>query len=102
MDSHFDMNPGFTRPANYRIKIIGYCKENCLESLGAMRISSEEHDIHKHITTMDGRVRDQAELMGILNSLYEMHIPILSVELIKDDSHAISDHEIMDSHQEEC
>jgi hypothetical protein len=29
-------------------------------------------------TILVGRVSDQAELPGILNSLYEMHLPVLS------------------------
>lgn len=30
-------------------------------------------------------VRDQAELIGVLNSLYEMHLPLISVGFINDD-----------------
>jgi hypothetical protein len=36
------------------------------------------------VTTLVGRVRDQAELTGLLNSLYELHLPILTVENIND------------------
>lgn len=31
---------------------------------------------------MQGRVADQADLSGILNSLYELHLPLLSVKFI--------------------
>jgi hypothetical protein len=27
------------------------------------------------VTTLTGRLRDQAELAGVLNSLYELHLP---------------------------
>ena len=29
-------------------------------------------------------VRDQAELVGVLNSLYELHLPLLSVEILEE------------------
>lgn len=34
------------------------------------------------VTTLNGQVSDQAELMGVLNSLYELRLPLLFVELI--------------------
>ena len=45
-----------------------------------MRITSRKRADQTTVTTLVGRVRDQAELTGVLNSLYEMHLPILSVE----------------------
>jgi hypothetical protein len=33
------------------------------------------------VSALEGQVRDQAELVGVLNSLYELHLPILSVEV---------------------
>ena len=33
-------------------------------------------------TILVGRVVDQAMLSGILNSLYEMHLPVLSAECV--------------------
>ncbi len=32
------------------------------------------------VTTLDGTLRDQAELSGVLDSLYEMHLTLLSVD----------------------
>jgi hypothetical protein len=32
------------------------------------------------ITTLTGNVMDQAALTGVLNTLYELHLPLLSVE----------------------
>jgi len=32
------------------------------------------------VTILVGEMRDQAEFMGVMNSLYELHLPILSVE----------------------
>ncbi len=33
------------------------------------------------MSALDGWIRDQVELIGVLNSLYELHLPILSVEV---------------------
>jgi hypothetical protein len=33
-------------------------------------------------TTLVGRFADQAVLAGILNSLYELHLPVLSAECV--------------------
>ncbi len=35
---------------------------------------------------MQGRVHDQAELAGILNTLYELHLSLLSVQYLKEAS----------------
>ena len=32
------------------------------------------------VTTLEGEVTDQAALAGILNTLYELHLPILSLK----------------------
>jgi hypothetical protein len=34
------------------------------------------------VTDLVGQVADQAALSGILNALYEMHLPILQVEFL--------------------
>jgi len=31
------------------------------------------------VTTLDGEFSDQAALLGVLNSLYELHLPVISV-----------------------
>ena len=36
------------------------------------------------VTKLSGKVQDQAELLGVLNSIYEMHLPLISLELIND------------------
>ena len=33
------------------------------------------------VTELVGKVRDQAELAGLLNSLYELHLTLASVEM---------------------
>jgi hypothetical protein len=45
------------------------------------------------VTTLTGRLKDQAELSGVLNSLYELHLPILAVSIVE------SDDEIQDANK---
>ena len=69
-------------PATYRIEVEGHLDESWSDRLGGMRISTHKRADQSTVTAMTGRVRDQAELAGVLNSLYELHLPILSVEHI--------------------
>jgi hypothetical protein len=45
-----------------------------------MQIATTQREDQKPVTTLRGEVRDQAALMGVLNSLYQMHMTILSVD----------------------
>ena len=76
----------FDRPGNYRIRVLGYLDENFSERLGGLRISHcSLKDNVGPVTELVGPVRDQAELAGLLNSLYELHLTLRSVEYIDDD-----------------
>jgi hypothetical protein len=37
------------------------------------------------VTELVGKVRDQAELAGLLNSLFELHLTLLSVKYLNGD-----------------
>jgi len=50
------------------------------DRFGAMQIVSLEAD--SAVTVLQGHVSDQAELVGILNTLYELHLPLLSVQYL--------------------
>lgn len=34
------------------------------------------------MTTLAGRICDHAELFGVLNALYDLHLPVISVRII--------------------
>ncbi len=78
-------------PATYRIIVEGHLDERWLNSLTGIRINSRNRTDNTVVTTLIGPVRDQAELTGLLNSLYELHLPILSVEHLPENSQADSD-----------
>ena len=76
-------------PATYRIEVEGFLEEGLSDLLGGFRIDTYLRNDQTKVAVISGRARDQAELVGILNTLYEMHLPILSVEKLceDDDSH---------------
>lgn len=67
-------------PAIYRIKIRGYLGEDWSNRLGGMTIQHTSVDGKTTITALYGKMVDQAALFGVLNSLYGLGFPILSVE----------------------
>ena len=66
-------------PAIYQIEVQGKVDISWSDNLAGMNITSERYgdDV---VTTLIGRLSDQAALAGLLQSLYEMKLPILSVE----------------------
>jgi hypothetical protein len=76
----------FDRPGNYRIRVLGFLDETWSERLGGLRISAcSPKDQEGPVTELVGQVRDQAKLAGVLDSLYELHLTLLSVEYLNGD-----------------
>jgi len=76
----------FDNPGNYRIRVLGSLDESLAEKLGGLRITAGSlKDQEGPFTELVGKVRDQAELSGILETVYEMHLTLLSVERFDDD-----------------
>ena len=72
-------------PATYRIEVDGHLDESWSNRLAGMRITSRQRADQTTVTTLIGRLRDQAELSGVLNSLYGLHLSILKVEVVNDE-----------------
>ena len=77
-----DLSPQLTRSGStrYRITVEGVLGDQWSERLGGMRIVSRPRQHRKPLTTLSGRVPDQAALLGVLNCLYELRLKILSLE----------------------
>ena len=71
----------FVRTENYCIEVEGHLAESRSDVLAGMRITTHKRADQKTVTTLTGRLRDQAELLGVLNSLYNLHLSILKVEI---------------------
>ncbi len=73
----------FNRLGNYRIRILGFLEESWSERLGGLRITTSSLKDQGPATELVGPIRDQAELSGVLNALYELHLTLLSVEMLE-------------------
>lgn len=70
----------FDRPAVYRISVQGRIGESLADRLGGMDLTVILIDGGGAITTLSGELCDQAALAGVLNTLYEWHLPVLSLQ----------------------
>ena len=69
-------------PAFYRIRIQGALDESWAEELG-MGIGWIKEFGRGPVTILKGEVLDQAALVGLLNRLYGLGLPLVSVEWIR-------------------
>ena len=67
-------------PATYRIRVQGSIDSTWSDMLGSMRISTDSTTGKETVTTLVGYLVDQAALSGALKALYDLRIPLLSVE----------------------
>jgi len=71
-------------PAVYRIRVPGRLSPDWSERLRGMALSTVEEG-KKTFTEINGRLPDQAALMGVLDELYSHAIPVMRVECISVD-----------------
>ena len=67
-------------PATYCIQVQGILDENWSDRLGGMAIATVSNSKESPVTILSGYILDQAELLGILNTLYNLRLPLLAVE----------------------
>ena len=81
MMSLLSRNPiPFDNPATYQISVQGWIDPSMSDLLGGMTISQATDEADPPITTLLGELSDQAALAGVLNTIYELHLPVLSVK----------------------
>ena len=70
-------------PAVYHIQVQGLLDPEWSTRLSGLAIQSQAFKSDKMpITTLSGQLRDQAALFGVLNTLYDLRLPLLSVECL--------------------
>ena len=67
----------------YRLKIQGKISDSWNDQIGPLKITQEVTRGGDYKTTILFSTKDQAELMGFLNTIYEMHLPILSLTRVQ-------------------
>jgi hypothetical protein len=75
----------FEGHATYEIVVHGFLSANWSDRLSGLQItsSSPENDAVE-TTSLVGPIRDQAQLNGVLDTLYNLHLTILKVERVGD------------------
>ena len=73
----------FDRPATYRICVQGRIDPTFSDRLEGMAISQDMDETGLPVTTLEGELSDQAALAGVLNTVYELHLPVLSVKRLE-------------------
>jgi len=82
-DFSYELDLKIDQPATYCIQVLGYLDENWSSRLGGLEIVATDHEGKKMVTTLSGTIIDQAALFGILKALYDMRLPLLSVECLE-------------------
>jgi hypothetical protein len=68
----------------YRIKVQGELPESLSDRLQGMSIIVDHSEANGPVSALEGPLRDQAALSGVLNTLHDRHFSVLSVEKVKD------------------
>jgi len=72
----------FTSPAAYRIYVKGFLDESWSDRFSGLQIENQTSSTGSPTTILQGTLLDQAQLLGVLSNLYEMHMSLISLELL--------------------
>ena len=72
----------FDQPGIYCIRVVGTFGEKLVDKFSDMSIKIRNRAENKPIITLVGKLPDQAALSGLLESLYEEHLTLISVEML--------------------
>ena len=76
----------FSGPAIYKITVDGELGMDMSGRIGGMQIKVDRSGPGEPTSMLVGRIDDQAALSGVLNTLYEFHLSILSVNRLKEET----------------
>ena len=71
------------RPAAYRIEVQGCVGKDWADWFDGMEVAVSRQPYGPSITTLVGTVADQAALQGLLSRLYNLGLPLVSVQAIE-------------------
>jgi hypothetical protein len=73
---------GFDGPATYRIGVKGRIPPRWRDRLEGMSVTECPRGAGLPLTTLEGELADQAALAGLLDTLFLLHLSVLSVECL--------------------
>lgn len=74
--------PTMTRPAIYRIRVRGRLDPGLSPRLEGMQVENLSRSDGTVESVLEGHLLDQAALAGILSKLYDLHLPVMSVDCL--------------------
>ena len=74
--------PSMKHPSVYRIRVNGGLDQSWSDRLAGMTITTTGGRNTAESTVLEGQLLDQAALTGILNTLYDLQLPLVSVECL--------------------
>ena len=83
MDNPSSKEPGMASPATYQITAKGKLDQHWTEWFNGSLIQIERNMAGYPHTIMTCEVKDQAHLLGILNRLNSLNLPLLEVAFIR-------------------
>lgn len=81
MDFNFPLEPGMSSLAVYRITVNGTLTKNWTERFSGAAVSLQHNSKGNPYTTLTCQIKDQSELLGILNWLCNLQLPLMEVTL---------------------
>lgn len=69
--------------AVYRIVVQGVIEKRLIDRLAGMELTATAGPESQHVSALVGRMQDQAQLIGVVNALYELRLPLLKVERLE-------------------
>ena len=73
----------FDSPATYQICVQGSIDPHWYDLLEGMAVCLTGTEADFPVTTLEGELGDLSALAGVLNTLYELHLPILLVKRLE-------------------
>lgn len=77
------LKPGMNTPAIYRIQVGGRLDTDWSDRMQGMNITRMDNGSNG--TILVGRLKDQSALSSVMNTLYELHLPVISVDCLEDE-----------------
>ncbi len=82
------LQPANAEPVTYRIRVQGALDNSQTAWITGMQVDTEAGEDVPISTTLTGALRDEAELAGVLDRLYALGLPLISVEREEPDQSA--------------
>lgn len=69
-------------PAIYRIRVRGKLDPGWSDRLEGLRIDNLTNESGITESVLEGRLDDQSAFSGVLSTLYDLHLPVMSVDCL--------------------